>query len=385
MSNQQHITLIVTGSIAAVKTYDLLQSLAERNIEASIILTDAALQWVTRKAARMMTEQNVMTIADITAQPGRLHQQLGRSDAILVAPSSADFIKQLRYQDSALSKAISKSGKPVIVAPAMNVMMWHHPATQRNSKALLDGGARFLGPVDGHMACGDTGYGRFMEPAIIAEAVAAQLARREHPAFAEVHTSLTANPALPGIHPALAARPQKKLLLILQEGKDVCTGYALVSCLRSHGYEVTCAASEQADELLPAEGLATISNHVTYTHHYQDDVQGMEHIRLPEAADLVLVAPASAKGMSDMLQGCARNFVGCLYLATKKPVVVVPSADPDFKPSDTDLERLKRDGVNILEIAPDLPLVGKPRAEAIVQALDALVGRPMSGTHSHAS
>lgn len=370
--SRRSITLVITGSIAAVKAYDLIQILNAGGIAVSVILTDAAQQWITRKAARMVTDQEVLTLADITAQPGRLHQLLGKSDAILVAPASADFIRQLRFSDSTLAKALHKSGKPLAVAPAMNIMMWQHPATQRNSRALLENGVYFLGPVDGNMACGDVGYGRFMEPAIIAQSVPALLSRAPHPAFLEINRALLASPALPALSNALALKPHKKLLLVIQEGKDICASYALISRLRALGWNVTCAASEEAAEMLPAEGLATLSTQPAYTRHYQDDVQGMEHIRLPEQADIVMIAPAGARSVSDMLQGSARDFTGCLYLASKKPVVLVPSCDPSRQPSDMDLERLKRDGVCILAIPPQFDMAGKERAGAIADALESL-------------
>ena len=167
----KHITLIVTGSIAAVKTFDLALQLQASGAEVSIIVTNAAQQWVTKKAAMLLAKGEVLTTNDIDTSPDRLHVLLNKSDSLCVAPASADFIKQLTYKDSLLAEAIRASGKPLIVAPAMNVMMWQHPATQRNVRQLLDDGVQFLGPVHGKMACGDVGYGRFMPPDDIAAAV----------------------------------------------------------------------------------------------------------------------------------------------------------------------------------------------------------------------
>jgi phosphopantothenoylcysteine synthetase/decarboxylase len=307
---------------------------------------------------------------------------------VLIAPASADFIKQLHYQDSKLATAITKSEKPVMVAPAMNIMMWQHPATQRNSKALIASKVYFLGPVEGNMACGDKGYGRFMEPADIADAVAARLDEKKHKAFEAVKFALDASPKLPAIDASLAKKTHKKILLMIQGGQDALATYSLISSLRSHGYDVTCAASKEVAALLPQQGLATMSNTPAYTHHYQDDVQGMEHIRLPERSDIVLIAPATAEGVKDMTEGGAQSFLGCLYLATKKPVVLVPSCDKAHQPAIADLTRLKHDGVSILSVPQQLPpqqlpFASKARADAIASELDMLLKQKPIKNKSH--
>jgi phosphopantothenoylcysteine synthetase/decarboxylase len=367
------ITLVITGSIAAVKSYDLIQQLQARGFGVSMVLTDAAQQWITPDAAKALTDLPVLTMAEIRNQPSQLTALLAKSDAVVTAPASADFIKQLACNDSVLAKAIHACQKPLVIAPAMNVMMWQHPATQRNSKKLLSQGVHMLGPVQGKMACGDEGYGRLMEPSDIAPALEALLTGNKHAAFESVTKAFSTKPALPAIDASLAAKKGKKLLLMIQGGKDALATYALISSLRSRGYQVTCATGEEATKLLPAEGLATISNHAAYNRHYQDDVQGMEHIRLPEQSDLVLIAPATCEGVKEMAEGGARSFLGCTYLATKKPVVLVPSTDNDKQPNAADIERIRQDGVNILNIPRQLHPASKERAEAIVDGIDELI------------
>jgi hypothetical protein len=117
---------------------------------------------------------------------------------------------------------------------------------------------------------------------------------------------------------------------------------------------------------------------MAYTHHYQNDVQGMEHIRLPERSDIVMIAPATADYVKEMAQGGAHSFTGCLYLASKKPVVVVPSIDPVCAPDAADLKTLRSDGASVLNIPSDLSLAGKQRADAVADGLLALI-------HSHTS
>lgn len=400
----KRITLIVTGSIAAVKTVELMRLLEAKGAAVSLVFTPAALQWIdvqTRdggtsislteeaqqwsrwKESSFITHAPVLSAADMAANPERITALFNHTNAIVVAPASADFMKQLAYEDTPLSRAIRQSGKPLYVAPAMNVMMWQHPATQRNARQLAGDGVRFLGPIKGNMACGDQGYGRFMEPAQISEAITSTTNPIGLSAFED---ALTPHPAPPILDKETAQKPCKKILLLIQGGQDALGSVALVTRLRSQGYEVMCAASEEAARLLPLDPLAAVSGHEVYTHHYQDvqeKVKGMEHIRLPERADIVLVAPASAQGVKEMAQGGAQSFTGCIYLASKKPVIIVPSADPSESIAASDVERLKNDGAMILNIPKQLPIASTARAEAVVAALDQLIQQKATG-HEHA-
>lgn len=373
---KKHITLIATGSIAAVKSIALIEQLHLQQIEVSLVITHSAQQWITKEAAQHVLRNDVLTADDISRDPLLLSAMLAKSDAIVVAPATADILNHLVRRDNELADKIRGSGKPLVVAPAMNVMMWQHPATQRNCAALLAEGVLFLGAVAGNMACGDKGYGRFMEPETIAPAIAGMLAAKQHPAFTQVQEALTKNAQIPSVPPTLADKADKKLLLIIQGGSDALATYPLISSLRARGFDVTCVASPAALALVPQHGLATISCNMAYTHHYQDDVQGMEHIRLPERSDIVVIAPATADYVKEMAQGGAHSFIGSLYLASKKPVVIIPSVDPVCTPDAADLETLRSDGASVIDISSDLSLAGKQRAEAIAEALLALI-------HSH--
>lgn len=369
-----HVTLVVTGSIAAVKAYELIESLRGQSIELSVVLTDAAQHWVTLQAVSGLGIE-VMTTADRLP----VKECLGTTDAVLVAPASADFISRLALEKEGVAHDMRQCGKPVHVAPAMNVMMWNHPAVQRNVKKLLSENVRFMGPVEGKMACGDYGPGRFMEPADIAGGMAAAIAGTEHPAFAVVERFLLPAPQLPAIDTA----PAKRALLLIQGGQDALGSYALISRLRAGGYDVTCAMNHDLSSLLPPQGLATISTNPTYMHHYQHHVEGMEHIRLPEAADVVIVAPATAEGVHEMVQGGGASFLGCIYLATKKPVILVPSVDPQQTPALSDLERLKADGVAIVQPPKAVSPVSKERAQALVQAIDGIISGKRKESQQH--
>src|SRR5581483_741371 len=123
------------------------------------------------------------------------HIQLSRSaDLVVVAPATADLMAKLatgRANDLA-STALLATDKPVLMAPAMNVRMWLHPATQRNARELAADGIRFIGPNDGDMACGEFGPGRMAEPDEILRAIETCFA--EEQTLAGVHALVTAGP-----------------------------------------------------------------------------------------------------------------------------------------------------------------------------------------------
>ncbi len=370
------LSLIVTGSIAAVKTFDLVEQLRARDIDVRLILTSAAKQWITPEAAHAVSSHKAVDADDDV----NVHDTLQASDATLIAPASADFIAQLHHKNSAIAIMLRNADKLIWLAPAMNVMMWEHPATQRNIKALRAENMGILGPVQGNMACGDTGYGRFMEPSTIAEAVAMQLQHKtENAAWQAIDNALKTEPTLPKLSQGAKTA---SLLLVVQNDYDATYIYGVISQLRSKGYDVRVALGEGAQAWLPSEGVATISNNPAYTHHYQYDAQGMEHIRLPEQADMVIIAPASAEGVKKMAEGNASGFEGCIYLATKKPVIVVPSMTNP--PALADLEVLKRDGATIIDIPhPAHGQTSKQHAHLIANALDTYLQQTIEGRTPH--
>ncbi len=171
----KRVLLIVTGGIAAYKTPDLVRKLKERGMAVRCVLTRGGAQFVTPLALGAVSGGKVrQEIFDLTDEAEMGHIQLSRdADVLLVAPATADILARMAngLASGLAAAALLATDKPVIAAPAMNVRMWEHPATQANIATLKARGIIFLGPDDGDMACGEYGPGRMAEPAEIAAAV----------------------------------------------------------------------------------------------------------------------------------------------------------------------------------------------------------------------
>ena len=176
----KRILLIIGGGIAAYKSLDLIRRLRERGAIVTPLMTKAAGQFVTPlSVAALAGEKLYQNLFDLTDEADMGHIELSRSaDLLLVAPATADLMAKMAHghANDLASTVLLATDTPVIVAPAMNVRMWQHPATQRNIASLQADGIDFVGPDDGDMACGEFGPGRMSEPLAIVAAVSAKLA-----------------------------------------------------------------------------------------------------------------------------------------------------------------------------------------------------------------
>ncbi|MFM1886872.1 MAG: hypothetical protein RL026_2029 [Pseudomonadota bacterium] len=173
------ILLGVSGGIAAYKAPDLVRRLVERGAEVQVVMTAGARQFVSPMTFQAVSGRPVRTdLWDHAAEAGMSHIELARwADLLLVAPATADSLAHLAhgFADDLLTTLCLASDAPLAVAPAMNRLMWSHPATQANLTLLRNRGVHVIGPASGGQACGETGAGRMVEPAEIAEAVMALL------------------------------------------------------------------------------------------------------------------------------------------------------------------------------------------------------------------
>ena len=171
----KHVLLIVSGGIAAYKTLDLIRRLRERGAAVTPVLTKAAKQFVTPLSIASLSGRQVYDdLFSLTDETEMGHIQLSRaSDLLLVAPATADLMAKAAHglADDLASTLLLATDKTPIFAPAMNLRMWTHPATQRNLLALRSAGCVILGPSDGEMACGEFGPGRMLEPLEIVAAL----------------------------------------------------------------------------------------------------------------------------------------------------------------------------------------------------------------------
>ncbi|MHC0052425.1 bifunctional phosphopantothenoylcysteine decarboxylase/phosphopantothenate--cysteine ligase CoaBC [Actibacterium sp. D379-3] len=176
----KRILLIIGGGIAAFKSLDLIRRLRERGATVTPVLTQAAEQFVTPLSASALSAQKVYRdLFDLTDEAEMGHIELSRAaDLVVVAPATADLMGKMAggLANDLASTLLMATDKRVLIAPAMNVRMWQHPATQRNIATLKGDGILFAGPNEGDMACGEYGPGRMAEPLEIVAAVEAALA-----------------------------------------------------------------------------------------------------------------------------------------------------------------------------------------------------------------
>ncbi len=174
------ILLIIGGGIAAYKSLELIRLLTGRGVVIRTIMTKAAEEFVTPLSVASLTGQKVHTaLFSLTDEIEMGHIELSRAaDLLVVAPATADLMAKMAHGNAndLASTALLATDKPVLIAPAMNVRMWHHAATQRNLQQLKRDGIFQVGPNEGDMACGEYGLGRMAEPAEIVAAIESSLA-----------------------------------------------------------------------------------------------------------------------------------------------------------------------------------------------------------------
>ena len=179
------ILLIIGGGIAAYKCHELIRLLKAQGGRVRIIMTRAAEEFVTPLSLASLSGEKVHTaLFSLTDEIEMGHIELSRAaDLLVVAPATADLMAKMAHglADDLASTALLATDKKILVAPAMNVRMWTHPATQRNIATLKRDGVTFAGPNDGEMACGEFGPGRMAEPPEIAATIMAMLAPKALP------------------------------------------------------------------------------------------------------------------------------------------------------------------------------------------------------------
>ncbi len=175
----KRVLLIIGGGIAAYKSLELIRLLQKAGAAVTPVLTRAGAEFVTPLSVSALAGAKVYTdLFDLTDEAEMGHIQLSRAaDLLVVAPATADLMAKMATgrADDLASTLLLATDKRVLVAPAMNVRMWDHPATRRNLAVLRGDGVLVVGPNEGEMACGEYGPGRMAEPAEIVTAVAAAL------------------------------------------------------------------------------------------------------------------------------------------------------------------------------------------------------------------
>jgi len=199
----KHILLIISGGIAAYKTLDLIRRLREHGAVVRCILTEAAGHFVTPLSDAALSENRVFQdLFSLTDEAEMGHIRLSReADLVVVAPATANILAKMAggIADDLATTLLLATDTEILVAPAMNVVMWEHPATQRNLSVLRERGVHVVGPAAGELACGETGAGRMEEPEAILAAILALVGRGS--ALAGRRALVTSGPTYEPIDP----------------------------------------------------------------------------------------------------------------------------------------------------------------------------------------
>jgi phosphopantothenoylcysteine decarboxylase / phosphopantothenate---cysteine ligase len=233
-TGQPRVTLIIGGGIAAYKALDLIRRLKERHIHVRCVLTKAAQQFVTALTASALSNERCYTdLFDPESEFDAGHIRLARDcDLIVVAPATADLMAKIAHghaDDLATAILLAANG-PILLAPAMNPLMWNNAATRRNVAQLQRDGVAMIGPNAGEMAeAGEAGIGRMAEPLEIAAAAERILRPPQSRSLAGQRVLITAGPTHEPIDPV-------RYIANRSSGKQ---GYAIAAAAQAAGANVT--------------------------------------------------------------------------------------------------------------------------------------------------
>jgi phosphopantothenoylcysteine decarboxylase/phosphopantothenate--cysteine ligase len=349
----KRILLIISGGIAAYKSLDLIRRLRERGATVRCILTSGGAEFVTALSLAALSEDRVYTdLFSLTDESEMGHIRLSRdADLVVVAPASADILAKMAHglADDLATTALLATDKPVLVAPAMNVRMWHHAATQANLSVLENRGVARVGPGEGPMACGEFGLGRMAEPAEILAAIEAQLGRGP---LSGRRALVTSGPTHEPIDPV-------RYIGNRSSGRQ---GHAIAAALASRGAETMLVAGPTAEPDPPGVTVR----------HVETAEQMLESCRAALPADVAVCAAAVADWKVDNPAGQK------LKKGRGKPPIVELAPNPDI------LATLSAAGNNrprlVIGFAAETErIVENATAKRIAKGCDWIVANDVSG------
>ena len=243
--DSKRVLLIVGGGIAAYKALEVARRLQDQNIGVTGVMTRSACEFITPLSLAALTGEKAYTdLFSLTDEAEMGHIRLAReADLVLVVPATANLMARVAngIADDLASTILLATTAPVMMAPAMNPVMWGHVATQTNHATLIRRGVEMIGPDDGNMACGEEGTGRLTQPEDIVTAVMARLFRQEG-ALAGRHALVTSGPTIEPIDSV-------RYIANRSSGKQ---GHAIAAALAARGAKVTLV-SGPVDQQPPAD------------------------------------------------------------------------------------------------------------------------------------
>lgn len=291
MLQNLRIVLGVTGGIAAYKSVDLARKLVQAGAQVQCVLTESATHFVSPLALQAVTGSAVRTsLWDESAEAAMSHIALAKwADILLIAPATADSLARLAQgmaNDLLTTLALATQAK-LILSPAMNGVMWRHPATQANLALLAERGAYIMPPESGALACGDVDVGRMPQPEAILAYLKLQLS--DHHLLAGKRVLITAGPTFEDIDPVrfIGNRSSGKM------------GYALATAAQKMGAEVVLISGPSA---------------------------------LPDPVGVSVVRVRSAQQMFEAVQS---HFLGCHYF-------IAAAAVADYRVEQVATQKLKK-------------------------------------------
>ena len=306
--NRKTVLLVISGGIAAYKVLEVIRRLRDRGINVRAILTKGGAEFVTPLSVAALTENKVyQDLFSLTDEAEMGHIRLSReADLVLVAPASADILAKMSTGQAGdlATTALLATNKPVMIAPAMNVEMWNHPATQANIATLESRGVLRVGPSAGDLACGEFGSGRLAEPAEIIASVVDFLERQDAPKpLAGKKAVVTSGPTHEPIDPV-------RYIANRSSGKQ---GHAIAKALAQAGADVTLVTGP---------------------------------VTMPDPAGVKVVRIETA-----------REMLGAVQAALPADIAICAAAVADWRTADEAGQKLKKDGSGVI---PDLKLSENP-------------------------
>jgi len=252
MLEGRRILLIIAGGIAAYKSLELIRRLRDRGAAVRCVMTKAAEQFVTPLSVASLSEDKVYgDLFSLTDESEMGHIRLSReADLLVVAPATAGLLARMAagMADDLAATTLLASDKPILVAPAMNALMWAHPATQANIATLAARGVRRVGPNAGDLACGEVGSGRMAEPMEIVAAIEKCLVADQR--LAGRRALVTSGPTREAIDPV-------RYLSNHSSGKQ---GHAIAAALAALGAETILVSGPTQEPTPPGVKLVPIES-----------------------------------------------------------------------------------------------------------------------------
>ena len=308
----KNILLIITGSISAYKSLELISLLRKNGVSVRCVLTKAGAEFVTPLSLAALTENTVYNdLFSLKDETEMGHIRLSReADLVVVAPASANIIAKMAggFADDLASAVLLASNKRVLLAPAMNSFMWNNPATQRNIKQLQADGVQIIEPASGVLACGEVGIGKLADVETIFQTILSSLTTYHLPLMT-FKAIVTAGATYEAIDPV-------RFIGNRSSGKQ---GYAIAQELAREGAEVTLIS-----------GVSSLP-----------DIAGVKMVRVTSAVE--------------MLEAVEENLA--------VDIGVFTAAVADFRPKNIAKNKLKKSDVNSV---PEIELVQNPDILATV-------------------